>query len=29
VPQFWYNVIRWVLPNASCFRIADPIIIVD
>ncbi len=29
VPQFWYNVIRWVLPDASCFRIADPIIIVD
>jgi len=27
VPQFWYNVIRWVLPDASCFHIADPIII--
>jgi hypothetical protein len=27
VPQFWYNVIRWVLPTASCFNIADPIII--
>jgi hypothetical protein len=27
VPQFWYNVIRWVLPTASCFAIADPIIV--
>jgi hypothetical protein len=27
VPQFWYNVIRWVLPDASCFHISDPIVI--
>jgi hypothetical protein len=27
VPQFWYNVIRWVLPTASCFNISDPIVI--
>jgi len=27
VPQFWYNVIRWVLPDASCFAIADPIVV--
>jgi hypothetical protein len=27
VPQFWYNVIRWVLPDASCFNIADPIVV--
>jgi len=29
VPQFWYNVIRWALPDARCFHIADPIIVVD
>jgi hypothetical protein len=27
VPQFWFNVLRWVLPDASCFHISDPIII--
>jgi hypothetical protein len=27
VPQFWYNAIHWLLPDASCFHIDDPIII--
>jgi hypothetical protein len=27
VPQFWFNVIHWVLPDARCFHIADPIIV--
>ncbi len=27
VPQFWYNVIHWALPDASCFAILDPIVI--
>jgi hypothetical protein len=27
VPQFWYNVIHWALPDASCFHISDPIIV--
>jgi hypothetical protein len=27
VPQFWYNVIHWLLPDASCFMISDPIVI--
>ncbi len=26
VPQFWYNVIKWVSSNASCFDINDPTI---
>jgi hypothetical protein len=26
VPQFWYNVIRWGVPNAACFQIDDAII---
>ncbi len=29
VPQFWYNVLHWLLPDASCFRIADPVIVID
>lgn len=29
VPQFWYNAIHWLLPGASCFSIADPIIVID
>ena len=29
VPQFWYNAIRWIFPDASCFSIADPIIVID
>lgn len=24
VPQFWYNVIKWVSPDAQCFDIDDP-----
>src|SRR5579871_640645 len=28
VPQFWYNVIHWLLPDASCFYISDPIIVI-
>jgi hypothetical protein len=24
VPQFWYNVIRWSVPEAECFAIKDP-----
>jgi len=27
VPQFWYNVLHWLLPDASCFTILDPIVI--
>jgi hypothetical protein len=27
VPQFWFNVIHWLLPDASCFHIFDPIVI--
>jgi hypothetical protein len=27
LPQFWYNVLRWVLPDASCFTIDDPLVI--
>jgi len=23
VPQFWYNVIRWSVPDASCFAMVD------
>lgn len=26
-PQFWYNVIHWTLPDASCFAISDPQVI--
>ena len=29
VPQFWYNAIHWLLPDASCFSIADPTIVID
>jgi hypothetical protein len=29
VPQFWYNAIRWLVPDASCFQISDPIIVID
>jgi hypothetical protein len=29
VPQFWYNAIHWLLPGASCFSIADPVIVID
>jgi len=27
IPQFWYNLIRWVQPAAECFRIVGPNII--
>ena len=27
VPQFWYNAIKWVSAQVSCFDIADPGII--
>ena len=26
VPQFWYNVIKWVAPDSQCFDITDPTI---
>jgi hypothetical protein len=28
IPQFWYNVIKWVAPPNDCFIIDDPVIIV-
>jgi hypothetical protein len=29
VPQFWYNVFRWVVaPNLSCFTLNDPTIVL-
>ena len=28
IPQFWYNVIKWVAPPNDCFIIDDPAIIV-
>lgn len=28
IPQFWYNVIKWVAPPNDCFVIHDPVIIV-
>jgi hypothetical protein len=27
VPQFWYNLIHWSVPDAGCFHISDPIIV--
>lgn len=27
VPQFWFNVIHWLLPDAACFHIDDPIVV--
>jgi hypothetical protein len=28
VPQFWYNVIRWLQPKLTCFVVEDPSIIL-
>ena len=28
IPQFWYNVIKWVAPPNDCFIINDPVIVV-
>ncbi len=28
IPQFWYNVIKWVAPPNDCFIIHDPVIVV-
>jgi hypothetical protein len=29
VPQFWYNVFRWVSGDSACFQIDDPTIIIQ
>ena len=28
IPQFWYNVIKWVAPPNDCFIIEDPGVVV-